>query len=172
MELVDWVKELLVNYGTANVIIMFLVIILTNVIKRPIIDKADVFVAKAKKLTGIDVDKSVITSNIVYIPIGLTFVLQFIYLIILNKFNFTTIDYAALCANSVFYGGLSISVYEIGKIKIKSFVSKKSYTDAKTQLSELNKAQEIESEHSVKDTSEEAVSGDLLQNNQEEAQHD
>ena len=134
MELVNWIKTLIVDYGAINVIIMLLIIIVTNLIKKPIIEKADEFVATAKKLTDIDVDKSVITSNICYIPIGISFVLYFIYYLILVKFDFTAFAWSTWVSTSITFGLLSTSVYEIGKIKVKSFLGKKSYTEAKQKI--------------------------------------
>lgn len=134
MELVNWVKTLVVDYGAINVIIMLLIIIVTNLIKKPIIEKADEFVATAKKLTDIDVDKSVITSNICYIPIGISFVLYFIYYLVLVKFDFTAFAWSTWVSTSITFGLLSTSVYEIGKIKVKSFLGKKSYTEAKQKI--------------------------------------
>ena len=141
MELVNWIKTLVVDYGAINVIIMLLIIIVTNLIKKPIIEKADkivgpgnVFVATAKRLTDVDVDKSVITSNICYIPIGISFVLYFIYYLVLVKFDFTAFAWSTWVSTSITFGLLSTSVYEIGKIKIKSFLGKKSYTEAKQKI--------------------------------------
>lgn len=134
MELVNWIKTLVVDYGAINVIIMILIIIATNLIKKPIIEKADEFVATAKKLTDIDVDKSVITSNICYIPIGISFVLYFIYYLILVKFDFAIFDWGTWVSTSITFGLLSTSVFEIGKIKVKSFLGKKLYTEAKQKI--------------------------------------
>lgn len=134
MELVNWIKTLVVDYGAINVIIMLLIIIVTNLIKKPIIEKADEFVATAKRLTDIDVDKSVITSNICYIPIGISFVLYFIYYLVLVKFDFAAFAWSTWVSTSITFGLLSTSVYEIGKIKIKSFLGKKSYTEAKQKI--------------------------------------
>ena len=134
MELVNWIKTLVVDYGAINVIIMILIIIVTNLIKKPIIEKADEFVATAKRLTDVDVDKSVITSNICYIPIGISFVLYFIYYLVLVKFDFTAFAWSTWVSTSITFGLLSTSVYEIGKIKIKSFLGKKSYTEAKQKI--------------------------------------
>lgn len=134
MELVNWIKTLVVDYGAINVIIMILIIIATNLIKKPIIEKADEFVATAKKLTDIDVDKSVITSNICYIPIGISFVLYFIYYLILVKFDFAVFDWGTWVSTSITFGLLSTSVFEIGKIKVKSFLGKKLYTEAKQKI--------------------------------------
>ena len=141
MEIIEWIKSLLVDYGAVNVIIMLLTILITNLIKKPIVNKADKFVTTAKKLTGLEVDKSVITSNIIYIPVGVSFVLYFIYLVAINKFDFAAISWTQLVSDSVVYGMLSMSIYEIGKAKIKSFVSKKTYNDAKQQIEEIQAAE-------------------------------
>lgn len=137
MEIIQWIKSLLADYGAINVIIMLLTIFITNLIKKPIVNHADDFVSSAKKLLNMEVDKSVITSNIVYIPIGVAFVLYFVYTVVSAKFNFALISWAQLVSNSVVYGMLSMSIYEIGKAKLKSFISKKNYKEAKTQLNEL-----------------------------------
>ena len=137
MEIINWIRGLLVDYGAINVIIMVLTIFITNLIKKPIVNHADKFVENARKLTGLEVDKSVITSNIVYIPVGVSFVLYFIYTVIYNGFNFYNVSWTSLVSDSLVYGMLSMSIYEIGKAKLKSYIGKKTYKDAKTQIAEL-----------------------------------
>ena len=139
MEIVNWIKGLLVDYGAMNVVIMLLTIFITNLIKKPIIDHAADFVSNARKLTGLEVDKSVITSNIVYIPVGVAFVLYFIYTVLVNKFNFYVISWTSLVSDSVVYGMLSMSIYEIGKAKLKSYVGQKTYKEAKEQIAQITK---------------------------------
>lgn len=134
MEFVNWIKSLVVDYGAINVIIMIATIIITNLIKKPIVNKADDFVATAKKLTDLDVDKSVITSNICYIPIVVAFVLYFIYYIIMVKFDFTVLQWSDLVSHAITFGLMSTSIYEIGKIQLKSFLSKKTFNEAKQQI--------------------------------------
>ena len=137
MEIINWIKQLLVDYGAINVIIMLLTIFITNLIKKPIVNHAEDFVKNAKKMTGLDVDKSVITSNIIYIPVGVAFILYFVYTVIVNKFNFYVISWTALVSDSVVYGMLSMSIYEIGKAKLKSYLGKKTYNEAKDKLNEV-----------------------------------
>ena len=60
-EVLQWMQKLITEYGAINVIIMALTIILTNIIKKPIVNRAESFAESAKKLTGVEVDKSVIT---------------------------------------------------------------------------------------------------------------
>ena len=138
MEIINWIKSLLVDYGAINVIIMLLTIFITNLIKKPIVNHAEGFVKNAKKLTGLDVDKSIITSNIVYIPVGVALVLYFIYSIIYSGFNFYLISWTSLISDSLVYGMLSMSIYEIGKAKLKSYVGKKTYNEAKDKINQLN----------------------------------
>lgn len=135
MEIISWIKSLLIDYGAVNVIIMFLVILLTNIVKKPIMTHADKVVGISKNL-GFEIDKSVITSNIIYIPIGIAFILYFIYALIINSFNFAAIDFANLFSTSVVYGMLSISIYDIGKNKLKAYVSKDKYKEVKKILAE------------------------------------
>lgn len=142
MEFVNWIKSLVVDYGAINVIIMIATIIITNLIKKPIVNKADDFVATAKKLTDLDVDKSVITSNICYIPIGVAFVLYFIYYIIMVKFDFTALQWSDLVSHAITFGLMSTSIYEIGKIQLKSFLSKKTFNEAKQQI-KLDKEKDL-----------------------------
>lgn len=142
MEFVNWIKSLVVDYGAINVIIMIATIIITNLIKKPIVNKADDFVATAKKLTDLDVDKSVITSNICYIPIGVAFVLYFIYYIIMVKFDFTVLQWSDLVSHAITFGLMSTSIYEIGKIQLKSFLSKKTFNEAKQQI-KLDKEKDL-----------------------------
>lgn len=137
MEILTWVRSLLVDYGAVNVIIMFLVIIITNLIKKPIINKAETFVKQAKTLLDVNVDKSVITSNIVYIPIGVAFVLYSAWNILYAGFDFSIIVWSQVISDSLVYGMLSISIFDILKTKLKAYVSKNEYKDAKEKLDKL-----------------------------------
>lgn len=140
MDILTWVESLLTDYGAVNVIIMFLVILFTNLIKKPIVNKAEEFVAKAKQLLNIDVDKSVITSNIIYIPIGISLILYTMWNIIYAGFDFSQIVWSSVISDAFVYGMLSISIFEVFKSKIKSYTSKNTYKDAKEQLAALESA--------------------------------
>ena len=135
-EVLQWIQKLLVDYGAVNVIIMVLAIILTNLIKRPIVKKADSFVESAKKLTGIDVDKSVITSFLCIIPIVLCFIFYFFYGLIQIDWKIAELDWSQVLSNAVVYGMLSISIFETVKGFVKAYISKKSYNEAKKQIEE------------------------------------
>lgn len=140
MDILSWIETLLTDYGAVNVIIMFLVILFTNLIKKPIVSKAESFVQKAKELLNIDVDKSVITSNIIYIPIGVSLVLYTIWNIIYAGFDFSQIVWSSVVSDALVYGMLSISIFEVFKSKLKAYTSKNTYKDAKEQLAALESA--------------------------------
>lgn len=167
MEVLSWIKTLLTTYGMVNVIIMLIVVVLTNIIKKPIVNKAESFVESAKKLTGIEVDKSVITSNLSFIPIGLAFVLYFLYGLIIVNFKFLDLNWTEILTNAVVYGLLSISIYDIGKNKIKSYVSKKSYNEAKKQMSELEIQENTETDLLTSPEPDEVDSGAILPSSDE-----
>ena len=157
MEAIEWIQKLFTDYGAVNVIIMFLVIILTNIIKRPIVNKAENFVESAKKLTGLDVDKSVITSFISLIPIGLSLVFYFLYGCIQVKFHMSELDISQILSNAVIYGFLSISIFETAKGFIKAYLSKKSDNEAKKSL-----------QNQVKESNEQDMENDLLTSSEPE----
>ena len=46
--MIDWIKGLIVDYGIINVIIMALTIIITNLLKKPIKDRANELTTAAK----------------------------------------------------------------------------------------------------------------------------
>ena len=64
--------------------------------------------------------------------------LYFIYSIIYSGFNFYLISWTSLISDSLVYGMLSMSIYEIGKAKLKSYVGKKTYNEAKDKINQLN----------------------------------
>ena len=111
MDIINWIKGLVLDYGGINVLIMLITIIVTNLIKKPIKEKADKLAKKKKTILGMELGKSVITSNIVYIPIGIAFILYLIFTLIYNGFNFIVIDWASLVSNSLVYGMLSVSLF-------------------------------------------------------------
>lgn len=135
-EVLQWIQKLLTDYGVANVIIMALAIILTNIIKKPIVKKAEEFVESAKKLTGVNVDKSMITSFLCIIPIVLCFIFYFFYGLIQINWQIAQLDWTQVFSNAVIYGMLSISIFETIKGFINAYVSKKNYNEAKKQLQE------------------------------------
>lgn len=141
--MISWLKSLIVDYGAINVLIMALTILITNVIKKPIKNKADKLANAAKTLLGVDLDKSVITSNIVYIPIGVSFVLYFIYTLVLQNFVVDTIDWGSLVSNSLVYGMLSVSLFDIVKAKLNAYKDKNVYEDVKKKLSELEEQNDL-----------------------------
>ena len=140
--MISWIKSLIVDYGAINVIIMALTILITNLIKKPIKDKAQKLTDTAKTLLGVDLDKSVITSNIVYIPIGISFILYFIYTIFAENFILNNIDWALLVSNSLIYGLLSVSLFDIFKSKLNAYKSKDTYEEVKKRLNEIKSAEE------------------------------
>ena len=140
MDILSWIETLLTDYGAVNVIIMFLLFLFTNLIKKPIVSKAESFVQKAKELLNIDVDKSVITSNIIYIPIGVSLILYTIWNIIYAGFDFSQIVWSSVVSDALVYGMLSISIFEVFKSKLKAYTSKNTYKDAKEQLAALESA--------------------------------
>lgn len=152
MEIVEWIKSLLIDHGAVNVIIMALVIVITNIIKKPIVAHADEFAATAKKLTGLDIDKRVITSNIIYIPIGVAFVLYFIYTLFAVEFVWSAIAWRQMIADSVVYGMLSMTCYDIGKSKLQAYINKADYNTAKNAIKE---AEQKEKDLLVQETTDE-----------------
>lgn len=130
MELLNWIASLFTTYGGVNVLIMIAIIILTNLIKRPILAKAESLVEYGKK-HNIVIDKSVITSNIVYIPFGLGLIFYSIYALITTGFNFAEVHWDIVVANATLYGAVAQTIYNIGKDKIKAFLSGKAYKEVK-----------------------------------------
>jgi len=145
MNMINWIKSLITEYGGINVLIMALTIILTNLIKKPIKNKADKITEFAKTILGVELDKSAITSNIVFIPIGIAFILYFGYTVIITRFDFTIIEWSALLSNSLVYGMLSVSLFDIVKAKLNAYKSKDTYEEVKHQLQQKEK----EAEHDL-----------------------
>lgn len=168
-EVLQWIQKLLTDYGAVNVIIMVLAIILTNIIKKPIVKKAEEFVESAKKLTGVDVNKSVITSFLCIIPIVLCFIFYFFYGLIRVDWQISILNWSQVLSNSVVYGMLSISIFETIKGFIKAYVSKKSYNEAKKQLQELEVSKDSKNETTdLVEDSEETISEEQAEETSEE----
>lgn len=161
--MIAWIKSLIVDYGIINVVIMALTILITNLIKKPIKDKANKLTDAAKTLLGVDLDKSVITSNIVYIPIGISFILYFIYTIITENFVFANLDWASIVSNSLVYGMLSVSLFEIAKSKLKSYKEHDKYEEVKKKLNEIAESEKndllISESEEIKNIEEKEIDG-------------
>jgi hypothetical protein len=118
-EIINLIKGLFNSYGGEAVVIIILIIILTNLIKKPLIALAT-RIAKEKKI-----DKSIVTKYITFIPIGISFLLVFIFSLVQVKGNFNSINWGELATTSSLYGALSIALYECIKIQLKAYASKK-----------------------------------------------
>lgn len=142
-EILVWIKSLFTSYGAINVLFMVIIIVATNFIKKPIVNKAENFVESAKK-HGYDIDKSVITSNIIYIPFGLALILYALYALILAKFRFAEVAWDTVLANAALYSVIAQSLYNIGKDKIKSLLNKGKYKDAKKAIAEADNSKKTQ----------------------------
>ena len=116
---INSVKQLFTAYGFRAGAIIVATVIIVNLLKKPILKKGEVLI---KKLGG---DKSVISKNFVYLPVGVAFILNFAVEVIACQFNFNMLDFESLCAAALLYGGLAVSVYETVKIQLKAYIAKK-----------------------------------------------
>ncbi|MBE6132945.1 MAG: hypothetical protein E7180_06110 [Erysipelotrichaceae bacterium] len=75
-------------------------------------------------------DKSVITKNITFIPVGVAFILVVLVNLILVKFNFAALDWSEIASTSVVYASVAIATYESVKKQLEAYASKKNNTVA------------------------------------------
>ena len=71
-EILVWIKSLFTSYGAINVLFMVIIIVATNFIKKPIVNKAENFVESAKEKGGVMpvIDKAGIEDILLYIVKG------------------------------------------------------------------------------------------------------
>ena len=76
---------------------MIATVVIVNLIKKPIVKKAERLAADC------GLDKSIVTKYITVLPVAVAFVLEFLTELVLNKFAVFNIDYAAVATSAVLY---------------------------------------------------------------------
>lgn len=104
--IINSVRNLFGTYGFHAAAVVLATIAVVNVVKRPLVKKAEELAAR----TG--VDKSVVTKNVTIIPVAVAFVIELVVAVIAARFDFRAVDYGKVVTTSVLYGALAIATYE------------------------------------------------------------
>ena len=120
--IINSVSKLFGTYGFRSATIVIATVVIVNLIKKPIVKKAERLAADC------GLDKSIVTKYITVLPVAVAFVL--------NKFAVFNIDYAAVATSAVLYGGLAIATYESVKKQLEAYAAKHNSTASAVEKTE------------------------------------
>lgn len=115
--IINSVRNLFGTYGFHAAAVVLATIAVVNVVKRPLVKKAEELAAR----TGID--KSVVTKNVTIIPVAVAFVIELVVAVIAARFDFRAVDYGRVVTTSVLYGALAIATYESVKKQLRAYAA-------------------------------------------------
>lgn len=115
--IINSVRNLFGTYGFHAAVVVLATIAVVNVVKRPLVKKAEELAAR----TGID--KSVVTKNVTIIPVAVAFVIELVVAVIAARFDFRAVDYGKVVTTSVLYGALAIATYESVKKQLRAYAA-------------------------------------------------
>ena len=115
--IINSVRNLFGTYGFHAATVVLATIAVVNVVKRPLVKKAEELAAR----TGID--KSVVTKNVTIIPVAVAFVIELVVAVIAARFDFRAVDYGKVVTTSVLYGALAIATYESVKKQLRAYAA-------------------------------------------------
>ena len=115
--IINLVRNLFGTYGFHAAAVVLATIAVVNVVKRPLVKKAEELAAR----TG--VDKSVVTKNVTIIPVAVAFVIELVVAVIAARFDFRAVDYGKVVTTSVLYGALAIATYESVKKQLRAYAA-------------------------------------------------
>lgn len=115
--IINSVRNLFGTYGLHAAAVVLATIAVVNVVKRPLVKKAEELAAR----TGID--KSVVTKNVTIIPVAVAFVIELVVAVIAARFDFRAVDYGKVVTTSVLYGALAIATYESVKKQLRAYAA-------------------------------------------------
>lgn len=115
--IINSVRNLFGTYGFHAAVVVLATIAVVNVVKRPLVKKAEELAAR----TGID--KSVVTKNVTIIPVAVAFVIELVVAVIAARFDFRAVDYGRVVTTSVLYGALAIATYESVKKQLRAYAA-------------------------------------------------
>lgn len=115
--IINSVRNLFGTYGFHAAAVVLATIAVVNVVKRPLVKKAEELAAR----TGID--KSVVTKNVTIIPVAVAFVIELVVAVIAARFDFRAVGYGKVVTTSVLYGALAIATYESVKKQLRAYAA-------------------------------------------------
>lgn len=120
--IINSIKNLFTTYGFRCASIVVATILIVNLIKKPIVKKAN----ELMQSTG--VDKSVVTKNITFLPVVVAFVLETLVTLVCEKFDFRALNFGTITSCAITYGALAIATYESIKKHLEAYASNKNST--------------------------------------------
>lgn len=120
--IIQSIARLFTSYGFKAAMIIIATIIITNLIKKPIVKYASTYAEKS------GYDKSVVTKNITFIPIAVAFILTFCVNLIVAKFNITTLHWGEMLSTAAVYAAVAMATYEATKKQLEAYASRKNVT--------------------------------------------
>lgn len=115
--IINSVRNLFGTYGFHAAAVVLATIAVVNVVKRPLVKKAEELAARTR------IDKSVVTKNVTIIPVAVAFVIEFVVAVIAARFDFRAVDYGKVVTTSVLYGALAIATYESVKKQLRAYAA-------------------------------------------------
>jgi Na+/H+-translocating membrane pyrophosphatase len=136
--IISGIRGLFENYGGQVALIILATILITNLLKKPILRIGQEIATKK------GIDKSVITRFIPLIPLGICFILLFFVKLFNSGFNFGEIEWGLLVAEATSYSAVSIGTYEILKKQFEAYATQKNVKPVETETPEEEKKNEGE----------------------------
>ena len=146
--IINSIRNLFTTYGFRCASIAVATILIVNLIKKPIVKKANELMQKS------GIDKSVVTKNITFLPVVVAFVLETLVTLVCAKFDFLALDFGYIASCSVMYGALSIATYESVKKHLEAYASSKNVIENKSNKTPKpsllqQKTDNVESEQNI-----------------------
>lgn len=132
------ITNLAKTYGFAVCTIVVLTMVATNLTKKPIVKMANKFVEKMFR-QGVEVSKSVYTSNIMFIPLLFATLFTFLYYLILKEFDVSQLVLEKIITEGIMNGMLTIATYRIIEKKLESYCDKRKIKEATIIANEMVK---------------------------------
>ncbi len=134
---IDSLMRLFSTYGFKAGCIIVGVVLLVNLIKKPITKKAAALSSK------FGYDKSVVTRYISLLPVGVSLFLTAVVELVSYKFHFTAVDWQKVLANALLYAAIAVAVYETIKKQLQAYAAKANYKNLNPQEEPAGKSDEM-----------------------------
>lgn len=140
--IIQSIARLFTSYGFKAAMIIIATIVITNLVKKPIVKYASTYAEKS------GYDKSVVTKNITFVPIAVAFILTFCVELIIAKFNITTLQWGELLSTAAVYSAVAMATYEAAKKQLEAYASRKNTVSIATEATEKS---EVESKEKIEE---------------------
>ncbi|MBQ8749362.1 MAG: hypothetical protein IJZ29_02730 [Clostridia bacterium] len=117
-EIILSIESLFANYGFKTGVVVMLSIFIVEIIKKPIVKKAEAYSLKS------GLDKSIITKYLSFLPLGSVFVINLLWELVCIDFNFALLDFNSLLSTSLVMASITIATYEVLKKYLQAYCSK------------------------------------------------